>query len=120
MFEGSFYHTENIRQEAQEHCFEIILNPRHPVYAGHFPGQPVVPGVCSLQMIRECASRILGKPLSIRAIQQCKFLSPILPDRTAPILIRISLNELEDGGYALKATTGDTSTTFLNLKATLI
>lgn len=30
---------------------EIELNPGHALYQGHFPGQPVVPGVCTLQMI---------------------------------------------------------------------
>lgn len=32
---------------------EIELNPGHALYQGHFPGQPVVPGVCTLQMIKE-------------------------------------------------------------------
>ena len=33
---------------------QIKLNPEHPVYQGHFPGHPVVPGVCLLQLIKEC------------------------------------------------------------------
>ena len=40
------------------HSNEIInaqlqLNPAHRVFEGHFPGQPVVPGVCMVQMIKE-------------------------------------------------------------------
>ena len=37
---------------------EIELNPGHALYQGHFPGQPVVPGVCTLQMIKESAEQI--------------------------------------------------------------
>ena len=33
---------------------QIKLNPGHPVYQGHFPEHPVVPGVCLLQLIKEC------------------------------------------------------------------
>ena len=33
---------------------QVKLNPGHPVYQGHFPGHPVVPGVCLLQLIKEC------------------------------------------------------------------
>ena len=29
---------------------QVKLNPGHPVYQGHFPGHPVVPGVCLLQL----------------------------------------------------------------------
>lgn len=42
---------------------EIELNPGHALYQGHFPGQPVVPGVCTLQMIKESAEQIVSQPL---------------------------------------------------------
>lgn len=37
---------------------QVKLNPGHPVYQGHFPGHPVVPGVCLLQLIKECVEDI--------------------------------------------------------------
>ena len=37
---------------------QIELNPDHTVYQGHFPEHPVVPGVCLLQLIKECAENI--------------------------------------------------------------
>ena len=35
----------------EKYRFSLELNPEHPVYEGHFPGNPVVPGVCQVQMI---------------------------------------------------------------------
>ena len=37
---------------------QVMLNPQHAIYNGHFPQQPVVPGVCMLQIIKECIEKI--------------------------------------------------------------
>ena len=58
---------------------EIELNPGHALYQGHFPGQPVVPGVCTLQMIKESAEQIVSQPLQYVQIASSKFLSAINP-----------------------------------------
>lgn len=44
---------------------QIELNPAHTVYQGHFPEHPVVPGVCLLQLIKECAENIRQQKLQI-------------------------------------------------------
>ena len=31
----------------------ISINKKHRILEGHFPGLPVVPGVCMLQIVRE-------------------------------------------------------------------
>ena len=46
---------------------EIELNPGHALYQGHFPGQPVVPGVCTLQMIKESAEQMFPKLSSTKS-----------------------------------------------------
>ena len=42
----------------------ITLNLNHPIYKGHFPQQPVVPGVCMMQMMAE----LVGEALEITKI----------------------------------------------------
>jgi 3-hydroxyacyl-[acyl-carrier-protein] dehydratase len=57
----------------------VRLNPGHPIYQGHFPGNPVVPGVCQVQMARELVERSVNRPLRLTASDNIKFLSMINP-----------------------------------------
>ena len=55
----------------------------HPSFAGHFPGQPIVPGVMLLdEVIQAAAKHIPGWDHASQAglaIPVCKFLRPVLP-----------------------------------------
>ncbi len=48
---------------------------------GHFPGQPVVPGVVQLHWATVLAKEVFEIPASFRAVDNLKFQSVILPDR---------------------------------------
>ena len=72
---GDFYSIES-RMEGLpqgQSGFNVILNPDHLIYKAHFPGQPVTPGVCILQMIQELLSEEMGIPLFINKIKNAKF-----------------------------------------------
>ena len=57
----------------------IELNPDCKVYEGHFPGLPIAPGMCHLEMIRECASLVWKQELRFKGIKRLKFMQPIDP-----------------------------------------
>lgn len=58
---------------------ELKLNPDHRIYKGHFPGKPVLPGVCQIGMVREVAEQCTGLKMRIRSADQIKFLKLIDP-----------------------------------------
>ena len=58
----------------------IRLNPKHKIFKGHFPQQPLVPGVMQLQIAREILEEHLGNKLFMNNISQVKYLIPIIPD----------------------------------------
>lgn len=69
--------------------FEVTMLEGHPVYEGHFPGQPITPGVLSLAMVRECASLLCGGELRYSAIKNCRLTAMIRPGERLIITIAI-------------------------------
>jgi 3-hydroxyacyl-[acyl-carrier-protein] dehydratase len=65
-----------------------------PLFAGHFPKQPLLPGVFQLEMARLGAEWLLGRPLSVREICKAKFLRPIIPAER--ICMNLKLSEETD------------------------
>jgi 3-hydroxyacyl-[acyl-carrier-protein] dehydratase len=69
---------------------EFKINPEHNVFKGHFPGNPIVPGVLEMQI----AETILLDSLSIKAtlfnVSNVKFSKPIYPNNISLYLCQIS------------------------------
>lgn len=66
--------------EPYEARVDFVLLPDCPVYKAHFPGQPITPGVCIIQMIKEMAESIKGINLNVTAVKNAKFLQPLEPN----------------------------------------
>lgn len=78
--------------------FNVILNPDHLIYKAHFPGQPVTPGVCILQMIQELLSVQYDKQLFIKNIKNAKFISMMSPVTDSRVSVLFSSVTQEEGG----------------------
>ena len=115
---NDYYKVDSRVAEGDETIFGISLLPEYCVYAGHFPGEPVSPGVCNIQMIKECAEQLAGKRFFLGYISQCRLSAMISPQKTPRLQMRMQLSEV-DGLYKVRAIVYDDTTTYIDFKGEL-
>ena len=116
---GDFFRMVQSAREGDLWRVSVELNPGHEIYRGHFPGQPVMPGVCTLSMVKECVEEIVGKKLLLRTIRECKFLASILPQEHRTVEIEFSILPVEEALLRLRCTAFAGGKCVLKLKAEL-
>ena len=84
-----------------KHEFDFSLPQDHPVFAGHFPGMPIVPGVMLLDAVCHAAASAIDAADGPWQIGTVKFLSPLGPDETARIRYDIEGDGI-DGNRAVR------------------
>lgn len=90
---AAFYTVTDTHETPDGTVFRICLDPDSPLFRGHFPGHPILPGVCSMRIIRECAERMSGKHLSYSKVKLCRFSSVIIPGNPPAFDVHISLTD---------------------------
>jgi len=75
---------------------EATIAADHPALPGHFPGNPIVPGVVLLELVE---ALLAGHGYRVRECAQVKFLSPVFPlDRLA---LRVEVTERASARFAV-------------------
>jgi 3-hydroxyacyl-[acyl-carrier-protein] dehydratase len=59
---------------------EFLFPSAFPGFEGHFPGNPLLPAVLQLAAARYGAGRLLGRPLTLSALEKVKFKGVVRPD----------------------------------------
>ena len=65
-------------------------------YRGHFPGNPILPGIVQLSFIRRLSERRLGRPLRLAGVRRIKYLRMITPDMPVTLTLALGAGEAED------------------------
>lgn len=96
-----FYTVNQIEKISETKYNSVIeLNKNHDVFKGHFPGNPVTPGVCMIQIIKELAQEIVGSSLVMISSSNVKFMAIINPEINATL--RLELEFVGDISTELK------------------
>lgn len=71
----------------------IEISSNHPGLSGHFPGNPVLPGVVILDHVRQCIEKWKHYSIDDSQLKSVKFLSPVLKGDVPSPTLNIVLEE---------------------------
>jgi len=96
MLKDNLYRLDALSEDNGSYVADLTLLPESPVFAGHFPQKPIVPGVCLVQMAVETIEHIEGCSKEICEAKDIRFISIITPlEYTA---LRLELKKTDDSG----------------------
>ncbi len=103
MLQGNFFTISSIETTGFEVKATLIINAAHKIFEGHFPGQPVVPGVCMMQMVKEITEQVVEKKLNLLKASEMKFLAIINPQENNIIQTTLKYAPEENGQIVVSA-----------------
>ena len=89
-----FYKIISLEQtNAQQFTAIILVNENHEIFKGHFPGNPIMPGVCMMQIIKEITGNITKSALIVQSLSNVKFMALINPFATPELRFELDITE---------------------------
>lgn len=75
------------RERGAQARFTLFLDPAHPAFRGHFPGDPVLPGLVQVDWAIRLGTEAFGDPGPFRALERLRFLEALRPGETVELRI---------------------------------
>ncbi len=97
----------------------LHINAAHPIFEGHFPGQPVVPGVTMMLMIRRLLETQL-EDLQLQHADNVKFLVMINPEETTTVQADIMYSLNPEGRWKVTAKLFNEPTVYFKYAGTFL
>jgi 3-hydroxyacyl-[acyl-carrier-protein] dehydratase len=110
-----FFQIKDSCQTATGMDFTVVLNPEHFIYRAHFPENPITPGVCIIQIIKELSETVLQRELFLKKVNNVKFLSVINPLENKEVVFSLSISSEGDEAHKVGAVVSNENNQFSKL-----
>ena len=98
-----FYTIKELEKTSDsKYNVQIVINEKHEVFEGHFPGNPIMPGVCMMQIIKELVEQITACSLFMESLSNVKFMALINPFVNPELLLELDVTTTEDNLVKVK------------------
>lgn len=94
---------------------DIAFNAEHELYQGHFPGNPITPGVCLVQSINDLVTSQFNG-VDVAEVKKCKFTAIHNPNVVPVVRATIDISNLE-GTVKVTASLKSETETFVKYSA---
>ena len=118
MFEGTLYIINELIINNDSVNAKISLNSNHEIFKGHFPDMPILPGVCTLQIIKELLIKKINKNLILTRGDNIKFTAIINPLETKNIEFDIKILSKTNEFIAINCQVSVANVVVLKMKGT--
>lgn len=93
---NDFYAVTSHKKTEKGFTANVTLNKDHQIFNGHFPGNPVTPGVCMMQIVKDLTEEFINSKLFLKSASNVKFMAIINPFETPDLVLELDINENED------------------------
>jgi|MGYP000070087920 3-hydroxyacyl-[acyl-carrier-protein] dehydratase len=112
ILKNQLYQIEHSQESDGKKQFTISLLKECPIYRAHFPGQPITPGVCIVQIAQELLGQVVGHTLEISEVKNVKFLHVLSPIDNPVVDIVFTAIETSGESVSAKAEVKEATTMF--------
>lgn len=103
MLKNELYKINSIAHNEGTIEASLQINKNNEIFKGHFPGHPVLPGVCMLQIVKEVLEGSLNKTIRLIRADQIKFLALIEPGKSNILQFKLSYKLTDNNNIAVHA-----------------
>jgi 3-hydroxyacyl-[acyl-carrier-protein] dehydratase len=96
-FLNDLYNLVSLDKADNKISAAVRFNPSHEIFAGHFPGNPVLPGVCIVQITKELLELDQKTDLIMTEASSIKYISFIVPEKAGVVNFEIVQTGSEEG-----------------------
>lgn len=97
MLQEDFFTITTLQADNNTVHAVLEINAAHRIFEGHFPGQPVVPGVCMMLMVKEVMEKVIGRTTRLVKADYLKFLSMVNPTENNRITAQLKYTQNDNG-----------------------
>ncbi len=94
----------------------LKINWAHDIFSGHFPENPVLPGVVQVQMVTEVFNKAMNGNFILARASTIKYPNMVVPKICDILTIDIQVMKPDSSDYGINATLVHENLTFLKLK----
>lgn len=95
---------------------QVIVGPGSPWFDGHFPGNPIVPGIAQMSLVFDLMQRTMGPGLKLKGFKRVRFKQLIRPDTPISVLIKPAKKTPNRFEYQLTADQKIVCTGFIDIR----